>query len=193
MSEQNNGTAFEQTPAPKKNSFKEELIEWIKSILSAAVIVAVIFGIFITPVVVSGSSMRPTLSNGDRLIVWKFCYEPKNGDPVILSENTGLNEALVKRVIACEGQTVDITENGYVTVDGQLLDETYIDEPIEPDERGDHDYPVTVPEDCVFVMGDNRNHSTDSRFESVGFVDVDEVIGKVVLRLLPVYDFGLIR
>lgn len=178
--------------APHKNTLKEELIEWLKAILSAAVIVGVIFGLFIRPVEVVGSSMVPTLHDGDRLIVWKFCYEPKEGDPVILSEETGLDEALVKRVIAVAGQTVDIDEDGTVLVDGQPLDEDYIAEPINAAHRGDHDYPVTVPEGCIFVMGDNRNHSTDSRFDSVGFVDTDEVLGKVVLRILPLSDVGLV-
>lgn len=190
MSEQNSGLT---SGTPRKNSLKEELIEWVKAVLSAAVIVAVVFGIFIKPVEVIGRSMEPTLHGGDRLIVWKFCYEPKNGDPVILSENTGLNEALVKRVIATEGQTVEITDTGDVFVDGALLEEDYISELINPDEIGDHAYPVTVPEGHLFVMGDNRNHSTDSRSEQVGFVDVDEVIGKVVFRLLPISDIGLIR
>lgn len=177
----------------RKNSPREELIEWIKAILFAAVIVGVLFGFFIKPVEVIGSSMVPTLHSQDRLIVWKFCYEPQNGDPVILSENTGLDEALVKRVIAVAGQTVDIDPDGAVLVDGQRLEETYIAEPIDDAHRGDWEYPVTVPEGCIFVMGDNRNASTDSRFYSVGFVDTDEVIGKVVLRILPLNAIGLVH
>ncbi|MBQ4050685.1 MAG: signal peptidase I [Oscillospiraceae bacterium] len=192
MSE-NNGFANGAAAPRKKNTLKQELIEWIKALLSAAVIVAVIFGIFLKPVQVVGSSMEPTLHEGDRLIVWKFCYEPKNGDPVILSEDTGLNEALVKRIIATEGQTVDITDDGVVVVDGEELIEIYASSCIDPSERGDHDYPVTVPENCIFVMGDNRNHSTDSRYSGIGFVDEDEVIGKVVLRILPFEGIGLIR
>lgn len=191
--------SYEETeglPLPdgeEKKSVRAEVIEWLKAIVAASVIVAVLFGFFIKPVEVIGSSMSPTLTNGDRLIVWKFLYEPKNGDPVILSENTGLDEALVKRVIAVAGQTVDIDSSGTVIVDGQPLEEGYIMEPIAPSTRGDHDYPVTVPEGCIFVMGDNRNRSTDSRFSEVSFVDKDEVIGKVVLRILPVDSIGFIH
>lgn len=173
-------------------SLKTEIIEWIKAFVFAGVIVALIFGFVIRPVEVKGHSMEPTLQNSDRLIEWMLFYTPKQGDIVILSEKTGLDEALVKRVIATEGQTVEINDAGEVLVDGVLLNEDYIYEPIDQAHLGDWEYPVTVPEGCIFVMGDNRNHSTDSRYAEVGFVDVDEVIGKVFLRLSPLSAFGLI-
>lgn len=183
----------EQPSGEKTMNWKKEALEWGKSLFWAALVVAVVFGFILKPVEVKGSSMEPTLHNQDRLIIYRLMYTPKVGDVVILDEDTGLNEALVKRVIATEGQMIYIEEDGRVNVDGVYIDEPYITEPISKGRRGDHDYPVLVPKDCVFVLGDNRNHSTDSRFAAVSFVSVDHVVGKVVFRILPFHDFGLIH
>ncbi len=174
-------------------NLKKELWEWAKAILFAGVIVFIVFHFLIRVVSVDGFSMVPTLQDGDRLISSNLFYTPEYGDIVILSENTGLNEALVKRIIAVAGQTVDINENGEVLVDGKVLSEPYIAETINNSRRGDHDYPVTVPEGKIFVMGDNRNHSTDSRFSSVGFIDEEEILGRVIFRLLPLNKIGPVR
>ena len=174
-------------------NLKKELWEWVKALLFAGIIVFIVFRFLIQVVSVDGSSMAPTLQDGDRLISSNLFYTPEYGDIVILSKNTGLNEALVKRIIAVAGQTVDINENGEVVVDGKVLSEPYIAETISDNRRGDFDYPVTVPEGMVFVMGDNRNHSTDSRFSAVGFIDEDEILGRVIFRLLPLDKIGPVR
>ena len=185
-------TATDEQPGKKAHSLKTEIIEWVKAFVFAGVIVALIFGFVIRPVEVKGHSMEPTLQNSDRLIEWMLFYTPKQGDIVILSEKTGLDEALVKRVIATEGQTVEINDEGEVLVDGVLLDEDYIYEKIDQEHYGDWDYPGTVPGGCIIVNGDNRINSSVRRYVEVGIVDVDEVIGKVVLRLSPLSSFGLI-
>ncbi|MEG2597589.1 MAG: signal peptidase I [Oscillospiraceae bacterium] len=179
--------------AQKTVRMKKEIWEWAKSLFWAILLVFLVFQFVIKPVQVSGSSMEPTLHNDDRLIVYQLLYEPKQGDVVILDENSGLNEALVKRVIAVGGQTVDIDVDGNVWVDGKQLQEDYIQEQISDEMRGNQDFPVTVPPKHIFVMGDNRNHSTDSRDRRVGCVDTKDVVGKVVLRILPFDKIGLIH
>ncbi|HIQ59798.1 MAG TPA: signal peptidase I [Candidatus Merdivicinus intestinavium] len=186
-----NVSAAEQKDAQKEPfNLKKELWEWAKAILFAAVIVFIVFRFIIQVVTVNGVSMEPTLEGGDRLIISNLFYTPAAGDIVVLSDETGLDEALIKRIIALPGQTVDINENGEVLVDGKVLSEPYIAERIDENHRGDMTYPLTVPEDSVFVMGDNRNHSTDSRDSQVGLVDEGEILGRVIFRLLPLSKIG---
>jgi signal peptidase I len=132
--------------------------------------------------------MTNTLQDGDWLVaVQKSEYE--RGDIIIITQPNYFNEPLIKRVIATEGQTVDIDfTEGVVYVDGVALDEPYINAPTHEPE--DFTEPVTVPEGCVFVMGDNRNRSTDSRSERVGCLDERLILGKVFLRLTPLNKFG---
>ena len=143
-----------------------------------------------SPVV--GSSMYPTLKDGDILIVSTFNYTPKNGDIIVCqSESYGLDTPLVKRVIATEGQTVTIDYQSWtVSVDGVTLDEGYINKDTAPMNPSNYlTETFTVPENHLFVMGDNRNGSTDSRDERIGFIDERYVLGKVSIRLLPFSEF----
>lgn len=153
-------------------------------IVTGIVAIAVIFTFFFRTADVSGESMLPTLKDKDVLMITAHETDIKNGDIVIITQPNAFNEPLVKRVIATEGQTIDIDfEQGIVTVDGQELQEDYIAEKTHISE--DFEGPVTVPEGCVFVMGDNRNNSTDSRSNMVGFIDTHYIYGKVLGRILP--------
>ena len=177
----------EEAPAQEKQ--RSEALDWLQCIVSGIVICILVFTFLLRVVGVVGSSMVPTLEEGDRLIISKLFYQPKYGDIVVLRKETFKDEPLIKRVIATEGQTVDIDfTEGVVYVDGVALEEPYVNTPTN--EREDFSGPVTVPEGCVFVMGDNRNRSTDSRTDSIGCVDQRLIIGKAYLRLMPLHKFG---
>ncbi len=179
-------------PAPKPEqagSLRREIFEWVRTLAIAALAAVALFVFVFRFVMVEGVSMEPTLQNGDQLIMLSLFYTPENGDIVILSDKTGLDKPLVKRVIATGGQTVEL-DGGTVFVDGEPLTEPYVPEAWV--DEGNLTYPLTVPEGSVFVMGDNRNHSTDSRSSSIGLVDEDEVLGKIIFRIFPLSRIGLI-
>ena len=158
-----------------------ELFEWMDSIVYSVAVVVLLLSFAFRMIGVVGSSMYSTLHNGDRVML-VLGQKPRAGDVVVL---TKLNDPLIKRVVATGGQTVDIDfANGEVFVDGVLLDEPYINEPTH--RREDVAFPITVPAGHVFVMGDNRNHSSDSRTSQVGFIDERHVIGRVAFRVLPI-------
>ncbi len=177
----------------EKKSFTENIFEFASIVVAALVAVAVAFTFFFRTVGVVGSSMYPTLENADRIILSAFLFEPKNGDIVVTcqpSKSKVVEDVLVKRIIATEGQTVDIDfDSGIVYVDGEALDEPYINEPTR--DREDFHAPVTVPEGYVFVMGDNRNHSTDSRDNRVGLIREEYILGKALFRLAPFGQFKI--
>ncbi len=169
---------------PNKMSIKQEICDWINTLLSCFFVILLLLTFLVKQVSVDGSSMENTLFDGERLIISSLFFTPQKEDIVIV-RCEGLQKDIVKRVIATEGQMIDINFNtGEVFVDNILLDEPYIKEPTYLDEHG-HIYPTRVPKDCVFVMGDNRNGSEDSRSSSVGFVHKDTIVGKVYLRIFP--------
>lgn len=180
----------------KKESFLSSLYDWIEVVSISVIIVIMIFTFVARLSTVDGDSMYPTLIDGERLIVSDLFYSPENGDIVVLQEkNAFFTSPLVKRIIAQEGQTIDFDyENWGVYVDGVKLTEPYINRELEKAMKnyGSPDS-VTVPEGHIFVMGDNRNHSTDSRDSLVGFVEYDEIIGKVVFRLFPFSRIGAVK
>ena len=168
------------------------ILEWYEALISAALVLVLIFSFFFRIIQVDGSSMVPTLVNGDKLIVWGAGYEPQRGDVVIVDSYTSYGRTLVKRVIAKGGDTVSIDyATGTVAVNGEVLQEDYI---AEPTYLGyDVTFPYTVPEGTVFVMGDNRNQSLDSRSTYVGCIDERDILGRVLLCFMPFTDFGVVK
>lgn len=164
----------------------QSLYEWVRALVSSVLAVVLIFTFAVRLIGVDGHSMVPTLQDGDRLAVTVgvLARAYRAGDIVVLRKQSFLEEPIVKRVIAVEGQTVDIDfTTGSVTVDGKVLNEPYINELTF---RSDGtEFPLTVPEGSVFVMGDNRNHSNDSRDIRLGTVDTGYIIGKASFLLYP--------
>jgi len=172
-----------------KLSTRGEIYEWIQSVVGAIVFCVLVFTFVVRIVDVKGPSMNPTLENGDKMLVSDLFYKPKNGDIVIFRKDEYKSEALVKRVIATEGQTIEIDfDKGIVKVDGVALDEPYIAAPTV--NQLDFTGKQVVPEGCVFVMGDNRNDSTDSRKAEIGMVDERLIIGKVYFVIFPLDRIG---
>lgn len=133
---------------------------------------------------VDGASMNPGLQDQDRVIITSQPYRPAYGDVVVVDSYTPHGKPLVKRVIGMAGDTIDIDFTaGVVYRNGQALEEPYTAEPTYLKE--DRDFPLTVPEGTLFVMGDNRNHSLDSRSQEVGCIDPRDVLGKVLFRIFP--------
>lgn len=177
--------------------FPGMLYDWLEIFAICLVPIILLFIFVGQPVVVEGSSMVPTLHDRDLMAVQRIGYTPRQGDVVILNDPfLNITSPIVKRVIAVGGQTVDIDYvAGTVSVDGKVLSEPYINyEPMERPwyvkEDATH---ITVPEGSVFVMGDNRNHSTDSRHEELGPVDTRRIIGHALAVMFPFGDMGAIE
>nr|WP_325196867.1 signal peptidase I [uncultured Oscillibacter sp.] len=176
----------ESTEKKEEKIKGRDLYEWVQALVCSVLAVVILFTFVIRLIGVDGHSMVPTLQDGDRLLVLNsLLYDDyQYGDIVVLRKDTFLDEPIVKRVIATAGQTVDIDfDTGSVYVDGQLLKEDYINELTYLEEGTE--FPLTVPEGSIFVMGDNRNHSSDSRDSRLGTVDTRYVIGKAVFLAFP--------
>ena len=175
-----------------KNSRSRDQIEWFESIVFALTVLVLVFTFVVRVAAVNGISMENTLQPGDRLLLQSVGYTPQRGDVVVTDDLIDYGKPLVKRVIAKGGDTISIDyEEGTVTVNGEVLQEDYI---AAPTHLGyDVEFPYTVPEGTVFVMGDNRNESLDSRSSYVGCIDERDILGKVLLCFMPFTDFGVVK
>lgn len=178
MSPKNDNTA---------KSWKSDVILYLHDLTYMLAVILILFLVFFRVIVVSGPSMKMTLIDGDYLLLLSnvFYKTPVEGDVVVAAkESFDQGKPIVKRVIATEGHIVDMDfENGIVYVDGLPLEEDYINTPTNVDEG--MQFPLIVKEGTVFVMGDNRNHSKDSRSLEIGLVDKREILGKVFFLLMP--------
>ncbi len=177
---------------PDERQLRSSLYDWIQSLLFALILCIFLFIFAFKIIDVNGSSMVPTLRNGDKLLVSNLFYTPEAGDVVVFQPDSyDPDKALVKRVIATEGQEVSIDfDNGIIYIDGIPIEEYYINETTTT--KLDFIGPKTVPEGCLFVLGDNRNASTDSRKKEIGMVDTRMLLGKAYYVLFPLSDFGKI-
>lgn len=181
----------EQDGQQERRTPKEEAYLLLHDLVYILAAVTIFFVFVVRLVGVSGPSMTPTLLDGDYVALLSNCLygEPKRDDIIVARVPEFEEEPIVKRVIATEGQQVDITYDedgiGTVWVDGVALSEPYINEPMMTPGYPTITFPTTVPEGYLFVMGDNRNHSADSRYTAIGMFDKRDVLGKVLFVLWP--------
>lgn len=174
------------------NRFVDEIFDWIEVFVHAFVLVILLLTFIFRIVNVDGSSMYPTLKDKEAIVISNLFYEPGKGDIIVIAQPNFTHQPIVKRVIATGGDTIDINyETSTVYVNGAAIEEPYLIEAMEV--RGDTPLPLTLREGELFVMGDNRNGSTDSRSNLIGVIDERYVIGRTVLRLLPINRMGLVH
>ncbi|MBR3760873.1 MAG: signal peptidase I [Ruminococcus sp.] len=192
----------------KKNKLMTDILDVAESTITTIFVIMLVFTYLLHPVNVKGESMLPTLRDTDRILMTTLYFKLEYGDIVIVDNDMAydldangepvavnidgkqLNECIIKRIIAVGGQTIDIRD-GKVYVDGKELDEPYVVKGAltNPMSGFDNNYPITIPEGYYFVMGDNRQHSSDSRHPDVGLIKKSQVYGKAVVRYSPFSDF----
>lgn len=180
---------FSDTDSEQKSKKKKRvkpgkfsIFDFSESVIYALITIAVIFVLFFRVMSVKGTSMVPTLHDGEKIVVTSVGYKPVSGDVVVVSGIKSFDEPLVKRIIAVGGDKVDINfSTGKVYVNNMELTEYYINEPTN--RQYNIAFPLTVPEGCIFILGDNRNDSLDSRSSLIGCVDERCIVGHVVGRV----------
>ena len=175
-----------QTIRLNKNEATATVFDWLSSLVAALVIVLVIMTFVFRIIDVDGKSMEPTLIDTDKVVITDLFYAPHQGDIVIISHAEEYSKPLVKRVIATAGQDLRLDyANNAVYVDGVKLDEPYIQGNTVSGDVPESELNGIVPEGKVFVMGDNRGISLDSRYRQIGFIDESSIIGKAQLDIIP--------
>ena len=187
-----------------ENSIKAFVFDWLEVLVHAIIVVIICFSFLFRIATIDGPSMENTLQDNERVIISNLFYTPKAGDIVVISRNkensvytmTDDNTPIIKRIIATEGQTVDIDfEKGIVYVNGIALDEPYTKTPTTRSYNDGVVFPLTVDEGCVFVLGDNRNDSIDSRSARIGeygMIDTRYILGHAIYRVFPLDRIGKI-
>ncbi|MBQ5821347.1 MAG: signal peptidase I [Clostridia bacterium] len=190
-------TTEETTPEKKSGNILGEIYELCEMLGVVTICVMLIFAFFVRLNVVDGHSMDKTLAHGQYLVVSDFLYDPTPGDIVVVHDITATpyDKPIVKRVIATEGQVVDIDFSTWtLTVDGEVVEESYrwLD-PARMPLTAEYSFPITVPEGEIFVLGDNRHNSADSRQSEIGTIDERCVVGKAYMRVFPFGEFEVFK
>lgn len=188
-----NASEQEAEGQPKKARFDlaAELFDWVRYIVVSFVAIMLVFTFAASVYSIEQGSMTNTLDPGNRVLVSRLSYTPRRGDIVLFVKHGYSDTPLIKRVIGLPGDVIDY-DSGTLYLNGEALDEPYIREPMTHWTRSEQptEYPATVPDGCVFVIGDNRNDSKDSRMAEIGFVDQRSILGHVLLRVAPLTKFG---
>lgn len=174
-----------------KSKYYTNVLDIVKpiSIALIAMILMIVTGFHV--VTVKGASMDTTLESGEAIVVTNFLYTPQCGDIVVINQESTLNKNIIKRVIAVEGQTLKLDyDNDKIFVDGKELNEPYLKCTTFEGKRGDYEVPYVIPSGKLFVLGDNRGISLDSRSSSVGLIDAEDILGKAHFAVFPFNRIG---